>query len=73
MRVKTSITLPSSLLKEIDRLDGNRSAFLERAALSYISKRTKSELDARDASILDRVADELNRQSDVLEFQGLPK
>ena len=73
MRVKTSVTLPSSLLQEIDRLDSNRSAFLERAALSYIAKRVKSELDARDAAILDRVADELNQQSDVLEFQGLPK
>lgn len=73
MRVKTSVTLPSSLLKEIDRLDSNRSAFLERAALSYISKRLKSELDAQDAAILERVADELNRQSDVLAFQGLPK
>ena len=73
MRVKTSVTLPSSLLKEIDRLDSNRSAFLERAALSFIGKRVKSELDARDAAILDRVAGELNQQSDVLEFQGLPK
>jgi metal-responsive CopG/Arc/MetJ family transcriptional regulator len=73
MRVKTSVTLPSSLLKAIDRLDGNRSAFLERAALAYISSRTKAELDVRDASILDRVADELNQQSDLLEFQGLPK
>lgn len=69
----TSVTLPSSLLREVDRLDGNRSAFLERAAASYISKRLKSELDARDAAIFDRVADELNRQSDVLEFQGLTK
>ena len=73
MRVKTSVTLPSSLLREIDRLDGNRSAFLERAAVSYIGKQLKFELDARDAAILDRVADELNRQSDVLEFQGLTK
>jgi len=73
MRVKTSVTLPISLLKEIDRLDSNRSAFLARAALSYIGQHVKSELDARDAAILDRVADELNRQSDVLEFQGLPK
>jgi metal-responsive CopG/Arc/MetJ family transcriptional regulator len=73
MRVKTSVTLPRALLKEIDRLEGNRSAFLERAALSYLSKRVKSDLDAQDAAILNRVADELNRQSDVLEFQRLPK
>ncbi len=68
MRVKTSVTLPSALLKEIDRLDGNRSAFLERAAVAYIGKRVKSDLDAQDAAILDRVAGELNEQSDVLEF-----
>ena len=73
MRVKTSVTLPSTLLKEIDRLDGNRSAFLQRAALAYIGKHVKSELDARDAAILDRVAEELNEESDALEFQGLPK
>ena len=48
MRVKTSVTLPSALLKEIDRLDANRSAFLERAALSFIGQQVKAELDARD-------------------------
>jgi len=73
MKVKTSVTLPSALLAEIDRLDNNRSAFLERAAVSYIGQQLKSKLDAQDAAILDRVADELNQQSDVLEFQGLPK
>lgn len=56
MRVKTSVKLPSALLKEIDRLDGNRPAFLERAAVSYIGKRIKSDLDAQDAAILDRIA-----------------
>jgi metal-responsive CopG/Arc/MetJ family transcriptional regulator len=73
MRVKTSVTLPSALLKEIDRLDSNRSAFLERAALAYIGKRVKLDLDAQDAAILDRIADELNEQADALDYQGLPK
>lgn len=73
MRVKTSVTLPSALLEEIDRIDSNRSAFLERAALSYLARTAKAARDAQDAAILDRVADELNRQSDVLEFQGLPE
>jgi hypothetical protein len=73
MRVKTSVTLPSELQKEIERFDSNRSAFLERAALAYIGKRFKSDLYAQDAAILDRVADELNEQSDLLEFEGLPK
>lgn len=71
MRVKTSVTLPSSLLEEIDRIEDNRSAFLERAALSYLARRAKTERDAKDAVILDRVAEELNEQSDVLEFQGI--
>ena len=73
MRVKASVTLPRALLEEIDRLDGNRSAFLERAAVAYIGKRFKSAPNAQDAAILDRVADELNEQSDVLAFQGMPK
>lgn len=73
MRVKTSVTLPSSLLKEIDRIDSNRSAFLERAALSYLARRAKIERDAEDAATLDRVAEELNEQSDVLEYQGIPE
>lgn len=73
MRVKTSVTLPSALLEQIDRIDSNRAAFLERAALSYLARRAKIERDAQDAAILDRVAEELNQQSDVLEFQGLPE
>ena len=68
-----SVTLPSTLLEEIDRVDSNRSAFLEKAAVSYLARRAKTERDARDAAILDRVAEELNGQSDVLEFQGLPE
>ena len=73
MRVKTSVTLSTALLEQIDRLEGNRSAFLERAALAYLARRAKTERDAQDAAILDRVANELNQQSDVLEFQGFPE
>ena len=73
MRVKTSVSLPRGLLNEIDRRDKNRSAFLERAALSYLARLAKAELDAKDAAILDRIAEELNKESDVFAFQGLPK
>lgn len=73
MRVKTSVTLPRSLLKEIDRIDSNRSAFLERAAFEHLARRVKVERDVEDAAILERIAEELNQQSDVLEFQGLLK
>ena len=73
MKVKTSVTLSSALLEQIDRIDDNRSAFLERAAFSYLAVKAKAERDAQDAAILDRVAEELNQQSDVLDFQRLPE
>jgi metal-responsive CopG/Arc/MetJ family transcriptional regulator len=72
MRVTISVSLPSGLLKQIDQLDSNRSAFLERVASAYLAATAKSRRDARDAKILDRIADELNDESDVLAFQGLP-
>jgi hypothetical protein len=36
MRVKISITLPDALLARLVRVDKNRSAVLERAALVYL-------------------------------------
>jgi metal-responsive CopG/Arc/MetJ family transcriptional regulator len=74
MKVKTSVTLPSALLEEIDRVDSNRSAFLERAALAYLARSSKEARDLRDAKILDRHADRLNAEAaDVLEYQGFPE
>jgi metal-responsive CopG/Arc/MetJ family transcriptional regulator len=70
MRVKTSVTLPSALLLEIDRLEANRSAFLEKAAHAYLATVAKSQRNARDAAILERNTDRLNQEaSDVLEYQ----
>ncbi len=37
MGVKTSITLPKALLRRLDRLNKNRSAVLEKAALAYLA------------------------------------
>ncbi len=74
MKVKTSVTLSSELLKKIDRVNKNRSAFLEQAALAYLAGAAREARDARDAAILDRHADRLNREAeDVLEYQGLPE
>lgn len=74
MKIKTSVTLSDALLKEIDRVDTNRSAFLERAALAYLARSSREARDLRDAKILDRHADRLNREAaDVLEYQGLPE
>jgi metal-responsive CopG/Arc/MetJ family transcriptional regulator len=71
MRVKASVTLPEALLAEIDRIDDNRSAFLERAALAYLGSLEKSRRDARDLEILQKHAEYLNAEAkDVLEYQA---
>jgi metal-responsive CopG/Arc/MetJ family transcriptional regulator len=70
MRVKTSVTLPATLLKEIDRHNSNRSAFLEEAAQLYLAQRAKHDRDAKDSAIFAKAADRLNREAaDVLEYQ----
>jgi metal-responsive CopG/Arc/MetJ family transcriptional regulator len=70
MRVKTSVSLSKELLKEIDKIDSNRSSFLERAARSYLTGLEKKRLDARDAAILNAHASRLNSEAeDVLGYQ----
>ena len=73
MRVKTSVTLPSDLLAGIDRVNPNRSAFLEQAALAHLARIEKAKLDARDIEIINANADRLNAEAmDVLDYQSLP-
>jgi metal-responsive CopG/Arc/MetJ family transcriptional regulator len=76
MRVQTPVTLSEDLLRAIDeRLAqyGDRSAFLEMAAWAFIAQMMSQERDARDREILDRHADELNREAlDVLSYQMRP-
>ena len=73
MRVKTSITLSEETLKVVDRLAGktsNRSRVIERAVEAYAAARTRSVRDARDLEIINRRADELNREvTEALAFQ----
>jgi metal-responsive CopG/Arc/MetJ family transcriptional regulator len=72
MKVKTSVTLPGELLEEIDRVNPNRSAFLEQAARMYLDASAKRRRDSKDAGILNRNADRLNREAaDVLRYQHL--
>ena len=74
MRVKTSVSLPSALLEAIDRVEPNRSAFLERAAEEYLARVAKAERDARDLAIINKNATRLNREAkDVLQFQDMPE
>ena len=73
MRVKTSITLPKELLGRLDRVDNNRSALLERAALVYLAQLERQVRDRRDIEIIDRNAERLNREAmDTLQYQQLP-
>ena len=70
MRVKISITLPQELLGRLDRVDKNRSALLERAALAYLARIESDERDQRDLKIINRNAGRLNREAmDTLEYQ----
>jgi metal-responsive CopG/Arc/MetJ family transcriptional regulator len=73
VRVKTSITLPKTLLSRLDRVDKNRSALLERAAVAYLAQLERQARDRRDMEIIERNADRLNREAlDTLEYQKLP-
>ena len=73
MKVRTSITVDKNLLQAIDALSGkykNRSEFIEAALQSYIACLTRSEQTAKDVEIINRYADDLNREAlDVLEYQ----
>jgi len=70
VRVKTSITLPKALLGRLDRVDKNRSALLERAALAYLAQLERQARDRKDVEIIGRNAERLNREAmDTLEYQ----
>ena len=72
MRVKTSITLPKALLDRLGRVDKNRSAFLERAALAYLAQLERQSRDRKDVEIIGRNAEGLNLEAmDTLEYQRL--
>lgn len=73
VKVKTSITLPAELLVRLDRVDKNRSAVLERAALAYLSLLDQQARDRKDIAIIQRNAKRLNREAqDTLEYQRTP-
>lgn len=72
VKVKTSVTFPADLLARLDRIDKNRSAVLERAALVYLAHIERLERDRRDIEIINRNAARLNRQArDTMEYQKI--
>ncbi len=73
MKVKTSVTLPEDLVRQMDRLSsqyGNRSALIEQAVRNLLAAETKYRQNAQDLQILNRRADALNQEAaDVLSYQ----
>jgi metal-responsive CopG/Arc/MetJ family transcriptional regulator len=73
VRVKTSITLPADLLQSIDRINSNRSDFIEKASRAYIARIERARRDARDIEIINRNAKRLNAEArDAMGYQKLP-
>lgn len=65
--------IPAELLRRLDRLERNRSAILERAALAYLAQLEQQTRNRRDVEIISRHADRLNREAiDTLEYQQIP-
>lgn len=74
MKLKTSVTLSSDLLAEIDQTAGSnrsRSAFIEEVLREYFKERIREAINRRDAAIINANADYLNREmEDVLRDQA---
>jgi metal-responsive CopG/Arc/MetJ family transcriptional regulator len=74
MKEKTSITLSSDLLAEIDRNARpklSRSAFIEAVIREYFKEKVRHAIYERDLQILNANADYFNREmEDVLRYQA---
>jgi metal-responsive CopG/Arc/MetJ family transcriptional regulator len=71
MKVKTSITLSEELVKAIDQRHSNRSKFIEKGMRAYLRQLKREERDAHDLEILNKYADELNREAlETLEYSA---
>jgi Arc/MetJ family transcription regulator len=74
MKLKTSITLSSDLLKEIDRNAGSktsRSAYIEAVMREYLKEKVRRAINERDLQILNANADYFNREmEDVLRYHA---
>ena len=74
MKEKTSITLSQEVLNRVDRLAGSkqsRSAFIEAVLVRYLREHARAQRDARDLVLINRHAEQLNRDAlDALEYQA---
>jgi metal-responsive CopG/Arc/MetJ family transcriptional regulator len=66
MKEKTSITLSRDVLTGIDRVAGSkqsRSAYIEAVLAEHLHARARAHRDARDVAIINRNAEQLNRDA----------
>jgi metal-responsive CopG/Arc/MetJ family transcriptional regulator len=73
MKSKTSITLSSDLLEDLDRViggSGNRSRVIELAVREYIKRHIRESRDRRDLELINANAGSLNKEAeDALSYQ----
>jgi metal-responsive CopG/Arc/MetJ family transcriptional regulator len=73
MKVKTSVTLSAATLQVIDELAGpgtTRSGIIEQAVMEFVQRRQRQLREQKDLEILNRCAEQLNREvEDILAFQ----
>jgi metal-responsive CopG/Arc/MetJ family transcriptional regulator len=74
MKGKISITLSEDLIHAVDRQAGkteSRSETIERLLREGLALRLRRAADARDLTLLNQHADELNAEiADVVDYQG---
>ena len=74
MKAKTSLTLSSDLLKDLDRMAGpdiSRSSFIERILRDFVEQRARQKRLAQDVAAINQHAEKLNSEmSDALSFQS---
>lgn len=66
MKEKTSVTLSKEVLAGIDRVAGSksRSALIEAVLNEYLKERIRAQRDARDLELINRNAEQLNRDAE---------
>ena len=73
MKLKTSVTLDEDLLAAVEAVTQpgeSRSQTIERLLRESLAARARAEIDARERTIIDAHADELNQEAlDVLGYQ----
>ena len=74
MKEKTSITLSSEVLEQIDRVAGSkhsRSAFIELVLRRFLREHGRARKNALDLERINQAAERLNAEAlDVLDFQA---